>query len=145
VKEVLKGKIRDRRVVLKEMGGEVGDRGFTVFGNPQFFIGERVLLYLDTWKDGSLRTHQLFLGKFSIVKDEETGHEFVVRSVPDDKTTVLRTQSLEGKTATDRMELANYLEMVRSRLEINRERTREFQDTYVAQAASRIREIEEAW
>ena len=130
VNEVLKGHIRERRIVLKEMGGQVGNRGLSVFGNPEFTPGERVLLYLDTWKDGSLRTHQMFLGKFSIVKDEATGHEFVVRSVPDDKTTVMRTQSLDGKTATDRMELGTYMEMVRSRLEVNRERSRQFQDTY---------------
>jgi len=130
VQEVLKGKIYDRRIVLKEMGGQVGNRGFNLYGNPQFAVDERVLLYLDTWKDGSLRTHQLFLGKFSIVKDEATGHEFVVRSVPDDRVTVLRGQPQEGFTATDRMELKSYMNMVRTRLEINRDRSREFLDTY---------------
>src|SRR5215212_6046574 len=54
VKEVLKGNITERRIVIKEMGGQVGDRGFTVYGNPQFALDEKVLLYLDTWKDGSL-------------------------------------------------------------------------------------------
>ncbi|MGA9767807.1 MAG: NBR1-Ig-like domain-containing protein, partial [Blastocatellia bacterium] len=133
VREVLKGQISDRKIVIKEMGGQVADRGFTLYGNPEFTLGEKVLLYLDTWNDGSLRTHQLFLGKFSIVSDEATGHQFVERRVPNDNVTVLRPQSLNGQPdiiSTDRMELSTYMEMVRNRLEINSERSRQFQDTY---------------
>ncbi len=129
VKEVLKGEVTERRIVLKEMGGQVGNQGFTIFGNPQFTRGEKVLLYLDTWKDGSLRTHQLFLGKFSIIKDKATGQQFVVRTVPDENTTVLRASDFGGQpsgTSTDRMELSRYIEMVRERLEINRERSDSF-------------------
>jgi uncharacterized membrane protein len=133
VREVIKGQITDRKIVIKEMGGQVGNRGFTLYGNPEFRLGENVLLYLDTWNDGSLRTHQLFLGKFSIVKDEATGHEFVVRQVPDDNVTVLRPQSQNGQPdiiSTDRMELSTYVEMVRNRLNVNLERSQQFQDTY---------------
>src|SRR5437870_13731396 len=46
VQQVLKGQISERRIVLKELGGQVGDHGLTVWGNPQFVRGERVLLYL---------------------------------------------------------------------------------------------------
>ncbi len=133
VREVIKGQISDRKIVIKEMGGQVGGRGFTLYGNPEFRLDENVLLYLDTWNDGSLRTHQLFLGKFSIVKDEATGHEFVERRVPDDNVTVLRPQSLNGQPdiiSTDRMELSTYMEMVRNRLDVNSERSNQFQDTY---------------
>ena len=75
VQEVFKGQINERRIVLKEMGGQVGDRASIIFGNPQYKTGERVLLYLDTWADGSLRTYQMFLGKFNIVNDAITGEE----------------------------------------------------------------------
>jgi hypothetical protein len=34
------------------------------FGVPQFTVDEQVLLYLDTWQDGSLRVYQWFMGKF---------------------------------------------------------------------------------
>src|SRR5687767_3012106 len=34
VKEVLKGQITERRIVLKELGGQVGDRIDVTFGNP---------------------------------------------------------------------------------------------------------------
>src|SRR4029079_17804575 len=70
VAEVIKGQIAERRIILKEFGGVVGDRVSVVYGNPQFTRGERVLLYLGTHDDGSLRTYQMFLGKFSIETDE---------------------------------------------------------------------------
>src|SRR4030095_9511176 len=84
VQEVLKGQIAVRKIVLKELGGQVGDRINLVYGNPQFKKGERVLLYLDTWADGSLRTYQMFLGKFNIVNDPVTGEDFALRSSPDE-------------------------------------------------------------
>jgi hypothetical protein len=133
VQQVLKGQISERRIVLKELGGQVGNRGLTVWGNPQFKRGERVLLYLDTWKDGSLRTYQMFLGKFNIVKDEATGHEFAVRGESDESTTLLHPQSLDdqpARTITDRMELNSYLRMVSERLAANLERSEQFQQTY---------------
>ncbi|HTG14382.1 MAG TPA: NBR1-Ig-like domain-containing protein [Blastocatellia bacterium] len=133
VKEVLKGQITERKIVLKELGGQVGDRGLTVFGNPQLERGEKVLLYLDTWKDGSLRTYQMLMGKFSIVKDETTGHEFVERSSGDNNVTVLRPQSHNGQpdgAVTDRMEFSTYKHMVRNILAANRERSRQFERTY---------------
>src|SRR5437763_1576274 len=126
VQQVLKGEISERRIVLKELGGQVGDRGLTIWGNPQFKRDERVLLYLDTWKDGSLRTYQMLLGKFTIVKDDASGHEYVQRGESDESTTLLRPQSLgdqPARTITDRMELNSYLAMVRERLAANLERS----------------------
>src|SRR5689334_16458800 len=58
VQEVLKGDISERKIVIKELGGRVGDKISVVYGNPQFKVGEKVLTYLDTWADGSLRTYQ---------------------------------------------------------------------------------------
>src|ERR1051325_8484978 len=83
VQEVLKGDITERKIVIKELGGLVGDKISVVYGTPQFKVGEKILTYLDTWADGSLRTHQMFLGKFSIQKDEKTGHQFAVRASGD--------------------------------------------------------------
>jgi hypothetical protein len=133
VQEVIKGQITQRRVILKEMGGQVGNQGFTVFGNPQFTKGERVLLYLDTWKDGSLRTYQMFLGKFAIVKDETTGQETVLRGAPDEAVDVRPAHAHDSganQSATDQMELSSYLAMVRNKLGDNWERSEEFQATY---------------
>jgi hypothetical protein len=131
VQEVLKGQITERKIVIKELGGQVGDRISVIYGNPHFTRGERVLLYLDTWKDGSLRTYQMFLGKFSIVRDAKTGHEFAVRDGVDENVVVLPASKGAARgTSTDRMELSTYLEMVRSRLAANIERSRTFEETY---------------
>jgi hypothetical protein len=135
VQQVLKGQISEGRIVLKELGGQVGNRGLIVWGNPQFKRGENVLLYLDTWKDGSLRTYQLFLGKFNIVRDEATGHDYVQRGESDESTALLRPQSVGGddgtrRIYTDRMELNSYLQMVGERLMVNQARSAQFQQTY---------------
>src|SRR5687767_1975228 len=69
VQEVFKGEIRTRRIVLKQEGGQLADRGSRIFGTPKFTLDENVILYLDTWADGAFRVHQMFLGKFNIVDD----------------------------------------------------------------------------
>ncbi len=131
VQEVLKGQISERKIVIKELGGQVGDRLSVVYGNPEFALGEQVLMYLDTWKDGSLRTYQMFLGKFSIVKDEKTGREFAVRGTGDEHVVVLPTDNGNGRGAiTDRMEVSAYVAMIKSRLAANIERSRGFEETY---------------
>src|SRR5438034_2443862 len=44
VREVLKGQISDREIVLKEQGGQTGNRGSVIFGTPGFEKGESALL-----------------------------------------------------------------------------------------------------
>jgi hypothetical protein len=133
VREVIKGRITGRIIVLKEPGGQVGTRGSIVFGTPQFQPGEEVFLYLDTWGDGSLRVHQMFLGKFSIIDDPKTGVRVAVREGPDANTVVVdrgaRAETFRGAVTT-RMELAAYTEMVRRRLAANVEQARRFEETY---------------
>src|SRR2546422_7423008 len=97
VQEVIKGAITDRFIVLKELGGQTRERGMTVFGNPAFSQGDRVVLYLDSWKDGSLRTHQMFLGKFSLSEDN-SGSVFAVRGGPDGGVSVLPRNSQSSET-----------------------------------------------
>src|SRR5689334_11246645 len=48
VQEVLKGQINERRIVIKEQGGQVGSLGSVIWGTPQFVPNENVLLYLTT-------------------------------------------------------------------------------------------------
>ena len=131
VQEVLKGQITERKIVIKELGGRVGDRVTVVYGNPEFALGEQVLVYLDTWKDGSLRTYQMFLGKFSIVSDEKTGHEFAVRGTSAEHVEVLPSHTGQQSAAiTDRMEVSAYVAMVKSRLAANIKKSRRFEQTY---------------
>jgi hypothetical protein len=133
VQEVIKGQISEHKIVIKEEGGQVGMRGSRIFGTPEFTLGEQVLLYLDTWADGSLRVHQLFLGKFSIVEDPNTGKLIVVRSTADADVVMVnslpRSNQAKG-AATEKMELAAYTEMVRGKLAANLQRSQEFEERY---------------
>lgn len=145
VKQVLKGEITEKRIVLKELGGRVGDEGLTVWGSPEFTKGERVLVYLDTWPDGSLRTHQMLLGKFSIINDEATGHRFVVRDLNAENVTVLPRiagHDATGGPSTDRMELSAYQDMVRTRLMANFDRSDAFQREHYSGAPMLMRPAE---
>ncbi|HKV39193.1 MAG TPA: putative Ig domain-containing protein [Blastocatellia bacterium] len=134
VSQVLKGDLTPGVVVLKEPGGMVGTRGSVVFGTPLFARGERVLLYLDSWWDGSLRVHDMFLGKFSIAKDPATGQWFADRGTEGAHIEVL-PDSTPGHdqshgAITSRMELETYLAMVRARLVVTRTRSKEFEARY---------------
>jgi len=128
VSEVIKGQITDRKIILKEPGGVVGDRFSVIYGSANFKLGEKVLLYLGTWNDGSLRTYQLFLGKFAIVKDEATGSQVVARDLGGESVTML-PGGQQGES-TDRMELSSYTDMVRTRLAANLDRSQSFEEKY---------------
>ncbi|MFY9571181.1 MAG: FG-GAP-like repeat-containing protein [Blastocatellia bacterium] len=143
VQEVLKGQISERRIVIKEPGGQVGEQGSIVFGTPQFKPGEKVLLYLDTWNDGSLRVHEIFLGKFDIIQDPKTGQEFAVRSESGENVDVVPSSNGHSKgPITDRMELSAYTRMVRNRLTANWDRSRQFEETYYRNAPLLSRPLE---
>ena len=130
VSDVLKGEITSRRIVIKEAGGLVGTTGSLVFGTPQFVPGERVIVYLDTWADGSLRVHQMFLGKFTISDDPVTGERIATRGGPDSGTSILPASDQSRGAITDRMEVSAYLRMVRDRLDANLIQAREFETKY---------------
>jgi hypothetical protein len=122
IEETLKGEINSLRIVLKEEGGEVDGQGSTIFGAPQFSRGERMLLYLETRSDGSLRVHQMGFGKLSIVDDASSGRQLVVPSEPVCGSSY-RLPSKPRRT----FELSEYRSMLRSRLEANIERSQAFQ------------------
>lgn len=134
VQEVFKGRITERRIVIKEEGGVVEGEGSLIYGTPKFSAGENVFLYLDTWPDGSFRVHQMFMGKFNIVRDDKTGIQNLIRSDADGNVTIMPQQSHSrrtGSATTDRMELASYLQMIKSRLAANLERSDKFEsDNY---------------
>ena len=127
----LKGDITSRNVVLKEEGGELNGEGSIIFGTPTFRVGEKVLLYLDTWQDGSLRVRDMFLGKFSIIMNAETGREAAVRMAPDTEIVVLNGDPDFGQTvpSTDRMELEEYVQHVRELVSSTRENSEAFHRT----------------
>jgi hypothetical protein len=82
VEESLKGEFPDGEITLRQLGGSVGDLRQWIDGNPEFVLGERVLLFLDQDRDGNLRVAHLFQGKYGIAVDPETGEEYAVRGTP---------------------------------------------------------------
>ncbi|MFY9609109.1 MAG: putative Ig domain-containing protein [Blastocatellia bacterium] len=131
VLEVLKGQIVERKIVLKEEGGRLGMRGSIVFGTPQFSLGEEVLLYLDTWRDGSLRVHQMLLGKFVVLTDPNLGKKVVIRELSGSGRAGVQFAAgahLSGD-ATHTMRLSAYTAMVRKRLAANWSRSEQFLQT----------------
>lgn len=132
VHDVLKGQIANRRIVVKEEGGQVGSRGSIVFGTPQFKRDEEVLLYLDTWRDGSLRVHQMLLGKFTVVDDPGLGGKVVVRNLAESGAARVdfHASALKNGKVTDYASLSDYTAMVRKRLAVNWERSEQFLQTF---------------
>lgn len=81
VRQALKGGAGDR-LVLTQLGGEVGAVRYTVPGCPVFAPGEEALLFV--WRDarGQAQVNGLAQGKFDIRRDPATGEATVQRSVP---------------------------------------------------------------
>lgn len=129
IEQVFKGQIRERSIVLKQEGGEVNGQGSMIFGSPEFKRGERVFLYLDTWPDGSLRVHQMPFGKLSIVNDEASGQQMLVRSGASCGVTL--NQSFQHSPALNesamQMPLSDYAQIVEASLAVNRKRCEAFE------------------
>ncbi len=78
VGRVIKGRVDSDTVVAREPGGSVGERRQWIFGAPEFWVGERTLLFLSRNPDGSLQTNSLAMGKFTLAVDR-AGHTTAVR------------------------------------------------------------------
>jgi len=150
VSSVLKGKITEREIVLKELGGETADRGTMIHGMPRFAQGQDVLVYLNTWPDGALRVHQGFLGKFNINRDPSTGRLFVERQQGGENVVIMAGSG----NGTDRSELDAYTRMVSDLMQSNRKKILKFEQTYYSEVplldqpsefASRRHEMTPLW
>src|SRR5262245_49556865 len=64
VDRVFKGDIPEREIVVKQIGGRIGDEVSVVFGQAEFVAGENVLLFLEVRpRDRTLYTSALWQGK----------------------------------------------------------------------------------
>ena len=61
---VLKGDAQEE-IVVREVGGQVGDRLTVVYGAPRYKAGEHVLVFLTPTPRGDYQTVDLFIGKFA--------------------------------------------------------------------------------
>ncbi len=90
--EILKGLSGNGPLVIKLLGGLVGNRGVHVPGQPRFSIGEEALLFLGTrLRDRSLVTMGMWQGKWSIEIDAATGQPVALKTEPDSRVTLERS------------------------------------------------------
>jgi len=80
VTDVLKGTLPTGAITLREPGGQLPDRGEWIFGSAQYTAGESVLVFLSQNSDGTLRTTDMALGKFTLGWNER-GTPMVTRTL----------------------------------------------------------------
>jgi len=73
VGQILKGDEVSNKLVVRYLGGTVGDVGMSVPGAPTFQAGEDVLLFLAPEEDGSYSVAGMSQGKYTIERDEPSG------------------------------------------------------------------------
>ena len=74
VSEVLKGELGETSVVVKVLGGTLGNVGLFIADQASFASDERVLLFLNSRpRDGTLYTVGLSRGKWQVLPDLQTG------------------------------------------------------------------------
>ncbi len=111
---VLKGRLRSDKLIIKQLGGQVGDEVSLIFGAPEFQPGQRVLLFLDTDSNGILRTAHLFQGKYDVVTDQATGEAYVERKV--DARSVHLLGEKRSDLVTDKAPLSLFTNKIRKAL-----------------------------
>lgn len=139
LQEVFKGPLSlSQEIVLRQPGGRVGDSIQYIYGAPEFTPGESLVLYLNTADDGALRVAHLFMGKFSIVRDEKTGQRFVQRLMGDVKTLSRNVERDGDREITNMMELEAYQQKIRRTLKVSASRVAEVEQLHSNQPLASI-------
>ncbi|MFP5261224.1 MAG: NBR1-Ig-like domain-containing protein [Blastocatellia bacterium] len=109
VSKVLKGQLQNEHIVFRQLGGVVGEESTVIFGAPEYKAGRRVLLFLDTARDGTLRVAHLFQGKYDVVDDSRAAR--VERKV--DKGAINLLGASEGSDITNTSTLARFTKKIK--------------------------------
>ena len=73
-------------VLIRALGGQDGSQGAQVVGEARYSVGEEVVVFLETARDGHLRTVGMAQGRFTLVPDVDGGPAVVVRPLlPEDE------------------------------------------------------------
>ncbi|MDX2039919.1 MAG: putative Ig domain-containing protein [Acidobacteriota bacterium] len=140
VQEVFKGKLTQGDIIIKEPGGQFGNKGSLIFGTAEFKVGEDVLLFLDTWPDGSLRVYNWFLGKYSIIGSRTPSGQMIVRNAAQSNVSVVgRSQT---GTITDRSDWVTFATMLRSRIAATKTSSAKHEETFFKSVAVRTQPVE---
>jgi hypothetical protein len=112
VAEVLKGIVPEGDLVVRQLGGQIGDRHLRIEGAPEFAVGERVLLFLGRHADGAPRVLHQYQGKFSVRMDAGAGAELAVRTMPQNVRR-LSSRGVTALTGSDMRPLAEFTDRIR--------------------------------
>jgi hypothetical protein len=117
VSTVLKGELQHDEIVFRQLGGTVGDASTVIFGAPSYKAGDRVLLFLDTARDGTLRIAHLFQGKYDVVEDTASGQQRARRHFDVDAVNILGPK--DGPNITNEASLNKLTKKIRKVLRTN--------------------------
>jgi hypothetical protein len=109
VSRTLKGQLQNDAIVFKQLGGTIGEDSTVIFGAPEYKAGQRVLLFLDTAQDGTLRVAHLFQGKYDVA-DNAKGQARVRRAL--DKGDINIIGAASGADITNDAPLARFTRKV---------------------------------
>lgn len=112
--QVIKGDLTARTIVLKQAGGFDGLTGIHVFGQPNFYVGQEVLLFLNTAPDGSLHVAHTFMGLYSVTADKLSGLKTITRSYDVQGIEILARS--DNATVTDRALYNNFIRKIEETL-----------------------------
>lgn len=99
VREVLKGDVIPGRLVIKQIGGEVGDFGEWIYGSPRFDVDRESLVFLSTNDDGAYVVDGLFMGNYFVERGVD-GSEWLRRDTGGEGSRILKSG---GDSAEDPM------------------------------------------
>jgi hypothetical protein len=114
VDEQIKGPLQPT-ITMAVPGGSTAQIRRVVYGAPQFYLGERVLVFLRQRPDGTLAPNGLAMGKYTIVR-RATG-DVARRQIGGERTAVMaydkRTGRLAQGVSTDERPLTAFLDSLR--------------------------------
>lgn len=80
VERWIKGNSREKDIRIRQIGGKFGDQQLFISGDARMKEGEKVLLFLKRGEEFRFIL-ALAQAKFSIIRDEKTGEEKVIRDI----------------------------------------------------------------
>jgi hypothetical protein len=122
ISQYLKGSLAEKIVVIKEPGGIYKGYGSVVFGIPEFKTGEEVILFLDTWPDGSLRVYQWFLGKYNI--EQRNGHYVVSKSKGGNSVSVLNSDLVPSQEEAEDQNV--FIDRIKAKVRVLENKSKSF-------------------
>jgi len=76
VEELLKGTLQDNYVIIKHKGGEIGNKGLWISGEPRFILGEKVKAFLKMEETGEFTVLDGWKGQISLISPASSGYSY---------------------------------------------------------------------